>query len=283
MKVKDLAVIFKVEVSELLAMLSNVGVNLDKQEETNIDSAMEKKLAKRYGVPYPFKTAAPKPKPVNKVEIPNAKETKQTAKQTSTTKPQTSSTKKTDPKGTNKETNNKKVSNNNGRNEASKQATTKKSETPKQEVKETKQEVKETKQVKPQTIILQKDEIVAPRVDEETLNKYSHFLDDDEYNITRENRPKKNTYGNKESDSTRRKKNVKNNKNNKQSESRKSNLPKKQENEEKVLYYENGMSCLEISEAMNVSVTDLVKKLFVSMGMMVSANSSMDRETAELL
>ena len=73
MKVKDLAVIFKVEVSELLAMLSNVGVNLDKQEDTNIDSAMEKKLAKRYGVAYPFKTA---PKPINKVVPQNVKETK---------------------------------------------------------------------------------------------------------------------------------------------------------------------------------------------------------------
>ena len=278
MKVKDLAVIFKVEVSELLAMLSNVGVNLDKQEETNIDSTMEKKLAKRYGVPYPFKTA-PKPKPVNKVVIPNAKETKETPKQTGAPKQSAPQTKKADPKGTNKETNNKKVPSNNGRNEAAKQTSTKKPQAPKPEVKEQ----KEVKQQKPQTIILQKDEIVAPRVDEETLNKYSHFLDDDEYNITRENRPKKNTYGNKESDSSRRKKNVKNNKNNKQAESRKSNLPKKQENEEKVLYYENGMSVLEISEEMNVSVTDLVKKLFVSMGMMVSANSSMDRETAELL
>ena len=277
MKVKDLAVIFKVEVSELLAMLSNVGVNLDKQEETNIDSSMEKKLAKRYGIPYPFKTA-PKPKPVNKVVIPNAKETKEAPKQNTASKPQTNQPKKNDSKGANQETNNKKVSNNNGRNETPKQAPTKKQEAPKQEVKET----KEVKQPKPQTIILQKDEIVAPRVDEETLNKYSHFLDDDEYNITRENRPKKNTYGNKESESKSRKKNVKNNKN-KQTENRKSNLPKKQEIEEKVLYYESGMSVLEISESMNVSVTDLVKKLFVSMGMMVSANSSMDRETAELI
>ena len=277
MKVKDLAVIFKVEVSELLAMLSNVGVNLDKQEETNIDSAMEKKLAKRYGVPYPFKTA-PKPKPVNKVVIPNAKETKAQTNQTTAPTKQASTTKKNDSKGVNKETNNKKVSANNGRDEAPKQAPTKKPETTKTEVKE----IKEVKQTKPQTIILQKDEIVAPRVDEETLNKYSHFLDDDEYNITRENRSKKSNYGNKESESSRRKKNVKNNKS-KQTENRKSNLPKKQEVEEKVLYYENGMSVLEISEAINVSVTELVRKLFISMGMMVSANSSMDRETAELL
>ena len=277
MKVKDLAVIFKVEVSELLAMLSNVGVNLDKQEETNIDSSMEKKLAKRYGVPYPFKTA-PKPKPVNKVVIPNAKETKAQTNQTTAPTKQASTTKKNDSKGVNKETNNKKVSANNGRDETPKQAPTKKPETSKTEVKE----IKEVKQTKPQTIILQKDEIVAPRVDEETLNKYSHFLDDDEYNITRENRSKKSNYGNKESESSRRKKNVKNNKS-KQTENRKSNLPKKQEVEEKVLYYENGMSVLEISEAINVSVTELVRKLFISMGMMVSANSSMDRETAELL
>ena len=268
MKVKDLAVIFKVEVPELLNLLSNVGVNVDQQEETNIDSALEKKLAKRYGVPYPFKTAA-KPKPVNKVVIPNAQKpvekTKPAPKQAA--KPATKSDQK-ETKGNNKETNNEKVPSNNVKNEGRAQTTVKKPEV-----------VEAPK--KPQTIILDKDEVVKPRVDEATLAKYEHFLDDDEYNITRENRPKKNTYASNKEDS-RRKKNIKN-KNQKVQENRKNNLPKKQELEEKVLYFENGMTIADIAEAMQIGVTDLVRKLFISMGMMVSANSTLDRETVELV
>ena len=268
MKVKDLAVIFKVEVPELLNLLSNVGVNVDQQEETNIDSALEKKLAKRYGVPYPFKTAA-KPKPVNKVVIPNAQKpvekTKPAPKQAAKSAPK-SDQKET--KGNNKETNNEKVSSNNVKNEGRAQTTVKKPEV-----------VEAPK--KPQTIILDKDEVVKPRVDEATLAKYEHFLDDDEYNITRENRSKKNTYASNKEDS-RRKKNIKN-KNQKVQENRKNNLPKKQELEEKVLYFENGMTIADIAEAMQIGVTDLVRKLFISMGMMVSANSTLDRETVELV
>ena len=268
MKVKDLAVIFKVEVPELLNLLSNVGVNVDQQEETNIDSALEKKLAKRYGVPYPFKTAA-KPKPVNKVVIPNAQKpvekTKPAAKQAA--KPAPKSDQK-ETKGNNKETNNEKVPSNNVKNEGRAQTTVKKPEV-----------VEAPK--KPQTIILDKDEVVKPRVDEATLAKYEHFLDDDEYNITRENRSKKNTYASNKEDS-RRKKNIKN-KNQKVQENRKNNLPKKQELEEKVLYFENGMTIADIAEAMQIGVTDLVRKLFISMGMMVSANSTLDRETVELV
>ena len=268
MKVKDLAVIFKVEVPELLNLLSNVGVNVDQQEETNIDSALEKKLAKRYGVPYPFKTAA-KPKPVNKVVIPNAQKpvekTKPASKQAAKSAPK-SDQKET--KGNNKETNNEKVPSNNVKNEGRAQTTVKKPEV-----------VEAPK--KPQTIILDKDEVVKPRVDEATLAKYEHFLDDDEYNITRENRSKKNTYASNKEDS-RRKKNIKN-KNQKVQENRKNNLPKKQELEEKVLYFENGMTIADIAEAMQIGVTDLVRKLFISMGMMVSANSTLDRETVELV
>ena len=68
MKVKELAEIFKENTEELLKLLKNVGVKAD--AETNIDKDLEKKLAKRYGVPYPFKK--PKPAPgqvfVQKVE-----------------------------------------------------------------------------------------------------------------------------------------------------------------------------------------------------------------------
>ena len=62
MKVKELAEIFKISATELLAILPNVGVDVSQKEETNVDKEVEKKLAKRYGVPYPFKKVAPKPK-----------------------------------------------------------------------------------------------------------------------------------------------------------------------------------------------------------------------------
>ena len=56
MKVKELAVIFNVGVEELLDLLYNVGVNIDLQEEAMVNKDIEKKLAKRYNVEYPFKT-----------------------------------------------------------------------------------------------------------------------------------------------------------------------------------------------------------------------------------
>ena len=63
MKVKELAEIFKISSSELLNLLPNVGVDVSAKEETMVDKDVEKKLAKRYGVPYPFKKVVPaKPK-----------------------------------------------------------------------------------------------------------------------------------------------------------------------------------------------------------------------------
>ena len=57
----------------------------------------------------------------------------------------------------------------------------------------------------------------------------------------------------------------------------------KEEKEENVIYYENGMSVMEVADALGVSVTDLVKKLFVSMGIMASATQALDRDTTELI
>ena len=191
MKVKELAEIFKVPTQELLNMLSNVGVNLDQQEETMIDAQWEKKLAKRYNVPYPFK-AASKPKPVNKVVIPSAK-----AKPTPQPKaPSSSGPKpKEDAARDVKNNNHQAVSTNNGQNEA--RGTKAPEPTKKQEVVK---EIPTQAPQKPKTIILNKNDEVLPRVDEETLSKYGDYLDDDEYNITRENRSKKNSNKKGESD-----------------------------------------------------------------------------------
>lgn len=43
------------------------------------------------------------------------------------------------------------------------------------------------------------------------------------------------------------------------------------------------MSVMEVADALGVSVTDLVKKLFVSMGIMASATQALDRDTTELI
>ena len=53
--------------------------------------------------------------------------------------------------------------------------------------------------------------------------------------------------------------------------------------EENVVYYEAGMTVIEVAEALNTSVTNLVKKLFVSIGVMASATSVLDRDTIELI
>ena len=56
MKVKELAIVLNVSAEELLELLENIDVDTSKGVETEVDKDLEKKLAKRYGVPYPFKT-----------------------------------------------------------------------------------------------------------------------------------------------------------------------------------------------------------------------------------
>ena len=69
MRVKELAEVLKIQVDELMQLLTNVGVNLNEKENSMVDSGTEKKLAKKFNVPYPFKTAKPKAaKPAPKVE-----------------------------------------------------------------------------------------------------------------------------------------------------------------------------------------------------------------------
>ena len=273
MKVKELAEIFKISAAELLAILPNVGVDVSQKEETNVDKEVEKKLAKRYGVPYPFKKAAPKPKapapaPVKKEEpkkVAPAQKAEVKANPTKTKEAAKVETKKAAPVKT-------------------KEAP--KPETKKQEQKQTSAkpvEVKPTIKVEqPRRII--EDEIIQPRVDEATLEKYQEFLEDDEYNITRENKGSKRRPGGEDAQSKQRKKNFSKNKQNKnKQEKRTSNIPTKEEKQDHVLYFENGMTVSEIAEAMSISVTELVKKLFVSMGILANATQSLDRETAELI
>ncbi len=261
MKVKELAEIFKVSPAELLKILPNVGVDVSLKEETMIDKDVEKKLAKRYNVPYPFKKAAPKPKPV---EAPHVVQ-----KPTVEEKPKPKST----PKAA--ETKNKPAQ------KPTPDSKPKPRVTPKPATEIPKKPV-ETPHVVKKPIV---EEIIQPRVDEETLEKYQEFLEDDEYNITRENkgRGRRQTQGEENQTPHSKKKNNNKNKQSKNKERRTSNIPTKEDKEDNVLYYENGMTVMEIAEAMHLSVTELVKKLFVSMGILANATQSLDRDTAELV
>ena len=273
MKVKELAEIFKISSAELLAILPNVGVDVSQKEETNVDKEVEKKLAKRYGVPYPFKKAAPKPKAATPTKAPAAPAKKEEVKKVAPAKVETKPTPV--------------------KKEAVKEVV-KKQTAPKQPIKEVKKE--EAKPVAPKPVEVKpvikveqpkriiEDEIIQPRVDEATLEKYQEFLEDDEYNITRENKGNKRRSGGEDAQAKQRKKNFSKNKQNKnKQEKRTSNIPNKEEKEDHVLYYENGMTVSEIAEAMSISVTELVKKLFVSMGILANATQGLDRETAELI
>ena len=261
MKVKELAEIFKVSPAELLKILPNVGVDVSLKEETMIDKDVEKKLAKRYNVPYPFKKAAPKPKPV---EAPHVAQ-----KPIVEEKPKPKST----PKAA--ETKNKTAQ------KPTPESKPKPRVTPKPATEIPKKPV-ETPHVVKKPIV---EEIIQPRVDEETLEKYQEFLEDDEYNITRENkgRGRRQTQGEENQTPHSKKKNNNKNKQSKNKERRTSNIPTKEDKEDNVLYYENGMTVMEIAEAMHLSVTELVKKLFVSMGILANATQSLDRDTAELV
>ena len=268
MRVKELAEIFKISVDELMGLLENVGLTLTDQENSMVDSNTEKKLAKKFNVPYPFKSAkakAPKAAPVKAVNIPvkpaekkaaPVEEKKQPAKVAPVVKEE--KVQKVKPVEEKKPV---------------------KVET-KPEVKpEVKQQVKEV--VKPVEKKVVYEEIIKPRVDEDLLNKYGDYLENDEYNVRHESKGIKKNNNQKEERSKDKKKKI-NKQKNVNKENRQSNIPAKN-NEENVLYYEANMTTQEIAEALSISTTELVKKLFMTMGIMATATQAIDRDTAELI
>ena len=210
MKVKELAEIFREDIEELIKLLDNVGVKAD--AETNIDKDIEKKLAKRYNVPYPFKKSKPKvdqkqtekPQPTPQPQQPVKPQRSSEKQSTKPSKPAPQPTSKPAPKAT-------------------------KPESSKPEPKQPKVETK-----KPVTRPKFEDDIVVPKVDEETLRKYEHFLEDDEYNITREKGKKKGAQDRSADTGEYRRRNVKIKRN--KNERRTSNVPKAQEFDHKTLY-----------------------------------------------
>ena len=268
MKVKELVTILNVSVDELLELLENVDVDITDGVETEVEKEVEKKLAKLYGVPYPFKAAKPKvepkkvapkqeeakPKAEPKKEAPKQEEAKPKQQQTKPAqKPASKPEQKTQPKPT-----------------------------PKPEPKQQQQPVKET----PKPVVAKEEPVIETSLDNPILSKYEHFLEDDEYNVVRESRGGSKKKGSVEDAAKNKKKNSNKNKNKHQNkEKRTSNVPVENEanSDEKIVYFEEGMTVMDLAEAMNISVTALVKKLFTSMGIMASASQALDRDTVELI
>ena len=282
MKVNELAENLKITTEELIKSLSNVIFTEKITSEYEVSKDMEKKLAKLYGVSYPFKSNKGKVVPKPSVKMPQVKHQQTPSKPVSTSKPSSPSKPTSSAKPTNY--NNKtglgnKPSHTQGMKKAEKPFVKeiKKEETPKVVVKPV------VKKIKPKY----EDEIIEPRVDEKILEKYGGYLEEDEYNLTRETRGSKTKKTSSEGNSDIRahKKNSNKNKQsgNNKKEKRTSNIPTNQNKEDHVIYYENGMSVMEIADALGVGVTDLVKKLFVSMGIMASATQALDRDTTELI
>lgn len=300
MKVKELAENLKITTDELIKSLSNVIFTEKITSEYDVSKDMEKKLAKLYGIPYPFKASKPKPQPKPSVKMPQAKPQQATSKPVQAAKPTQQA--KSIPTGkpaqvakpiqSNKSTqptkpvaNNKPVNQNQGVKKVEKNVTKPALKSVKTEV--APKVVQQPKPVVKKVVPKYEDEIIEPRVDEKILEKYGGYLEEDEYNLTRETRATKvkKQSGEGSQDIKTRKKNSNKNKqnNNNKKEKRTSNIPTRQNKEDNVIYYESGMSVMEVAEALGVGVTDLVKKLFVSMGIMASATQALDRDTTELI
>lgn len=280
MRVKELAENLKISTDELIKNLSNVIFTIKITEEYEVSKDMEKKLAKMYGVPYPFKAAKPKAAPKPAVKIGSNRPDNKTV---SSPKPQFNGAKKEDKAQ-------KPVVKKEPTVQKSEPAPTKKDVAHQAKPQPAKVTPEQPKQALPKKEVKRpayEEEVIQPRVDEKILEKYGDYLEEDEYNLTRETRGTKLKRSTNEGsqDIKQRKKNSNKNKQsaNNRKEKRASNMPTKEEKEENVIYYENGMSVMEVADALGVSVTDLVKKLFVSMGIMASATQALDRDTTELI
>ncbi len=276
MKVKELAENLKTTTVELINKLSNVIFTEKITEEYEVSKDLEKKLAKMYGVAYPFKLN--KPKSLNKPAVrigSNKQEDELKSKSFSNQKSSKSSI----------SNNPKPVSNSLKSSEKKENQKNSVIQTNNNSHNNNKQQPKTS--VKPQSRPKYVEEIIVPRVDEKILEKYGDYLEEDEYNLTRETRSsrvKKTGSSENITDMKQRKKNSNKNKNNNaKKEKRTSNMPSTDKLEDHVLYYENGMSVMEVANGLGVSVTELVKKLFVSMGIMASATQTLDRDTIELI
>ena len=285
MKVKEVAEFLKVTTEELLKLLKNVSVGKVYNEDSDLDKELEKKLAKRYGVPYPFKSkpkAAPaKPVPAG-VKVPTTPKPAALVKQAPADKPQAKPAPADKPQA--KPTPVKPEAKQGGVKQSAKPQPQKpQAPKAKPEVKQApaKQPAKPQPQkpqapkARPSDIQSYKDEIVETLVDEEFLDKYDEFLEDGKFESGGNNRIKQKVRTGEKVVS----------KKPKQQKSRAEKLAGsiEQKKEENVLYYELNMTVMDVAEELGISVTDLVKKLFTSMGIFASATQTLDRDTIELI
>ena len=288
MKVKEVAEFLKVTTEELLKLLKNVSVGKSYTEDSEIEKDLEKKLAKRYGVPYPFKS---KPKAPAKPAQPEAKAPVKAQTKAEPAKDAKQGGQKLAPKPKAEPA---KETKQGGQKPAPKQkaepAKDAKQGGQKQAPKQNAQPAKENKQngqkpapkaepqkqnkPRPSDIPSYKDEIVETVVDEEFLDKYDEFLQDNQYQNGQNTKIKQKV-----------RTNEKVNKKPKQQKSRAEKLAGsiEQKKEDHVLYYELNMTVMDVADALGINVTDLVKKLFTSMGIFASATQTLDRDTIELI
>ena len=172
MRVKELAENLKISTDELIKNLSNVIFTIKITEEYEVSKDMEKKLAKMYGVPYPFKAAKPKVVPKPAVKIGSNRPDNKTV---SSPKPQFNGAKKED--------------------KAQKQVVKKEPIVQKREPAPTKKDVaqqakpqpakvtpEQPKQALPKKEVkrpVYEEEVIQPRVDEKILEKYGDYLEED--------------------------------------------------------------------------------------------------------
>ena len=288
MKVKEVAEFLKVTTEELLKLLKNVSVGKSYTEDSEIEKDLEKKLAKRYGVPYPFKS---KPKAPAKPAQPEAKapvkaqpkaEPAKEAKQggqKQAPKPKAEPAKETKQGGQKQPPKQKaepaKDAKQGGQKQAPKQNAQPAKENKQNGQKQApKAEPQKQNKPRPSDIPSYKDEIVETVVDEEFLDKYDEFLQDNQYQNGQNTKIKQKV-----------RTNEKVNKKPKQQKSRAEKLAGsiEQKKEDHVLYYELNMTVMDVADALGINVTDLVKKLFTSMGIFASATQTLDRDTIELI
>ena len=295
MKVKEVAEFLKVSTDELLKLLKNVSVGQVYTVDTDIDKNLEKKLAKSFGVPYPFKAKPKAPKApakpahehkfVNGVcecgaKDPNYKapapkgngkpENKGNAKPAEAPKNNGKPANKGNANQGEAPKNNGKPANKaNGKPAPKGDAPKGKNNGPQNPTPE-----KQSKP-RPSDIPSYKDEIVETLVDEEFLDKYDEFLEDGQYDAGQNSRIKPKVRTGEKVVS----------KKPKQHKSRAEKLAGsiEQKKEENVLYYELNMTVMDVAEELRISVTSLVQKLFTSMGIFASATQTLDRDTIELI
>ena len=230
MRVKELAENLKISTDELIKNLSNVIFTIKITEEYEVSKDMEKKLAKMYGVPYPFKAAKPKAAPKPAVKIGSNRPDNKTV---SSPKPQFNGAKKEDKAQ-------KPVVKKEPTVQKSEPAPTKKDVAHQAKPQPAKVTPEQPKQALPKKEVkrpVYEEEVIQPRVDEKILEKYGDYLEEDEYNLTRETRGTKLKRSTNEGsqDIKQRKKNSNKNKQsaNNRKEKRASNMPTKEEKEEK--------------------------------------------------